>query len=1442
MNDNDFVILNGLHGHARPSPLCPVSEYVCPIHPREADNQHRSTTPATEYHACQCQIAQFSRIGVDTSNNRVVRSLLDYIALPSQYLHLFAASDSVQVVNDDGMDLMSDHRPVWVQLSLPTTPQAELGLAAGIKRGSRKRRRRERKQCKTETARQQAAINLARFNTDDNNDPQYWTSLQQQLDLLLPSWISAVEPYIGMRVDTNELDLESIYQSFASLMHLAMIRSIGRKRAFKRNGVVAENKSYVRWEKEIADLKRRKQAMVLRMVQAKRAEDQAVVDTSTLEIHRLKNRIRSVTRRKSRSQFAATIAEIESIRTSSPRQFWDKLKKLVDWSRSQSRIPDNMRDQHGNLVSGEQVLYLWMQQFMAVGLQNLEDENFDKQFAAQVCDSVKLHREQQECMEPDQSPDGSSTECLGATECLNQDIEVNEVHTAIQKLKRCKASGADSIPNEALKYGGPTLTKAILVLCRLSFRCKRVTDSWRFGMIAPIPKPGQPDHLDPNSYRPITLLSCVGKIYGMILQTRLMQFCESQNILSEEQNGFRPDRSCTDNIYSLVELLQTRSAMHMKTVLCFVDLKKAYDVVFRDGLWKRLLDVGIIGRMWEILVNIYRDTRSAVFVNGQLSDSFEVQRGVRQGCVLSPLLFAIFIDGLVSEIRATNAGICIDSFTLSLLLYADDIVLTADNAVNIQRMLDVLHRYSMQWRFVINTQPDKTAVMFFNGVKHDNDTTFVLGQQPIAVVQQYTYLGVEITSPLSWHMLREKLLTRARRNMYRAWAMGTRAGLLTVRTNTQIYTALVRCHLEYAAEVCGCTIDKAWTSAELIQLRMGKLILHCPTHTSDEAVIGELGWWPIMERHSMLRLRWWARLITMKESRWPYIIYQYARNAYINSLGVGKREVHNWCSDTHKIMERIGLLDEWTEDRLITPATGVLSSAAMIRSVYYHSSTARRDWAGRCAVLLCDGACRGNPNGAAAIGGVILAVDAEGKNASAPHVCFASCLTGSQCCTNNGAEYHSLLYGVQLAIALGVTNLTVYMDSQVVVKQVSGEYSVNRAHLKQLNTAVHKLAAGLESFSIGHIQRKKNTVADALANYALNCGLNRGVGPYTANSRCIVKTGAVEVLIAAAKLTSKTVWPQTAPKPYRQKAAPDSACSRTDWFPKLHAIMQSFVEERWRLAMCTKDKLRTYRMIKTKWGCERYLEYDSALIGRQVGARLVHAAYWLTMLRTGTNPLAIEAGRHRGTPMERRVCAFCKAHNLFVTENDVRMFNLECNKKRVGAGDYASFGDANVYLSVAGDAPIEDEFHFLLDCPAYRAGRERLFHEILSISQLRVDPFATAVRAQKLALMLADFEAFPSESVQCKRMIIDRIKVFIYEAMETRALFFREGPRAGQVDVPVADASAESEASRSPRQADPLPLHFDSQPDADVYPFEGECELQLGSGPVSESSMAPGWA
>ena len=325
------------------------------------------------------------------------------------------------------------------------------------------------------------------------------------------------------------------------------------------------------------------------------------------------------------------IEEIENLEIDDCRRMWKELKKLSGWT-SKEKISETVMNERKEEVSGEGVYEVWKEAFRVLGIEDAKDDKFDVEFGESVVREQESIREQ-------------SFDPLNVNLELDLPINDREVVEAIKRLKLGKAAGNDQIVAEILVKGGGNVISAVRMLCAKAWQEEKLPTDWTRGVIFPIYKDGEKK--DTNNYRGITLLSIVGKVYAQVINHRLMTWSERNNILVEEQGGFRPQRGCPDQLFSLIEILRNRR--HTNTFCCFIDVKKAFDRVFRAGLWKRLAEEGVKGKMWRVLKSIYETVESCVRIDGNLTDWFPVD--TVRGCVLSPLLYAFFINGLVKELK-----------------------------------------------------------------------------------------------------------------------------------------------------------------------------------------------------------------------------------------------------------------------------------------------------------------------------------------------------------------------------------------------------------------------------------------------------------------------------------------------------------------------------------------------------------------------------------------------------------------------------------------------------------------------------------------------------------------------------------------------------------------------------------------------------------------------
>ncbi|KAL7374830.1 hypothetical protein ABVT39_007749 [Epinephelus coioides] len=344
--------------------------------------------------------------------------------------------------------------------------------------------------------------------------------------------------------------------------------------------------------------------------------------------------------------------QLEQMQFSNPQLFWREINRLAP--QKSKLIPLEIVMENGeSSFEIEQVLKKWENDYSSLYACS-NDVLFNDQFLKETC-KLKHDLERRMC---------NSHTVYHHSDMLNNEITLMEVQDAIDRAKVKKAVGVEELSNEVLK--SPNLLTVLHPLFQTCFNTGITPSMWDKAIIIPIPKSVTADPRVPLNYRDISLLSTVYKLYSGVLNKRLTDYLEFNNGLVDEQNGFRKERACIDHIF-ISSVIRARLEEGKNTFVCFVDFKKAFDWIHRDLLEYKLLCSGIHGKFYNAIKALYKAPVACIQLNDRRTGWFPTTYGVKQGDVLSPTLFALYVNDLAQEIKQENLGISIGNINLSIL-------------------------------------------------------------------------------------------------------------------------------------------------------------------------------------------------------------------------------------------------------------------------------------------------------------------------------------------------------------------------------------------------------------------------------------------------------------------------------------------------------------------------------------------------------------------------------------------------------------------------------------------------------------------------------------------------------------------------------------------------------------------------------------------------------
>ena len=395
-------------------------------------------------------------------------------------------------------------------------------------------------------------------------------------------------------------------------------------------------------------------------------------------------------------------------------------------------------------------------------------------------------------------------------------VSDDEVRLHINKLKTRSSPGHDGINNRALKALPPALITLLAAIFNTLITHCHFPSSWKEAVVIGIPKPGKPLS-DPSSFRPISLLPCLGKLYERILASRLKDYLFTNNLLINEQFGFRPHHSCVHQVHRIVEYATEGHAglRHKPTAALFLDVAKAFDRVWHSGLIYKLYKLNVPDRLVRIIQDYLTDRTFRYRFEKSLSSPRRITAGVPQGSVLAPTLFNIYTNDIPR-----------DKIPAQLALFADDTALyhkgtSVEKTISVlQKSINVLCKWFSKWRIEINAS--KSNAILFSRPKSRKPFRFNLTRLRINNVSLpwkdvVTYLGVTLDKNLTFKKHIKKVRNRAKLFLGKLNGMIGRRSVMSLRNKVTLYKTCIRPVLSYASPVFAHSSVRSLHSLQVVQ-------------------------------------------------------------------------------------------------------------------------------------------------------------------------------------------------------------------------------------------------------------------------------------------------------------------------------------------------------------------------------------------------------------------------------------------------------------------------------------------------------------------------------------------------------------------------------------------------------------------------------------------------
>ncbi|KAI8496700.1 hypothetical protein Bbelb_253550 [Branchiostoma belcheri] len=490
-----------------------------------------------------------------------------------------------------------------------------------------------------------------------------------------------------------------------------------------------------------------------------------------------------------------------------------------------------------------------------------------------------------------------------------------EFQKALKLMKAGKSPGPDNIPLELISQGGSAVKTRLFTLILRMWETKAVPADLKDATIIAIFKKG--DRSVCGNYRGISLLSIAGKIFARVLLDRLLTVAEE--VLPESQCGFRPSRGTTDMIFC-ARLLQEKSREQRRPLLfIFWDLAKAFDSVPRPAMWATLRRFGCPDHFTDLVQALHDGMTGRVVVKNSISDPFPITTGLKQGCVLAPTLFSLYLGAMIHEIPDTASGIQLrcrmdgglfntgrlrarrrtTPVTVRELQYADDNATPADTVTGLQTTVNLFEDAYSCFGLTSNTGKTKILAQGVPGQPPPDTSNVRLHGEVLETVEAFQYLGSYLSSDCTVQKDIDNRICAAHAAFGRIAKRVFLNHDLSLQTKIMVFQAIVLSTLLYGSELWVLYRSDIKRLERFQQQKLRAILkIKWQERVSNDSVLLQTNLPSIETTVARHRLRWAGHVRRMPTTRLPRQILFSQLESGTRPRGAPKRRFHDQLKAT----------------------------------------------------------------------------------------------------------------------------------------------------------------------------------------------------------------------------------------------------------------------------------------------------------------------------------------------------------------------------------------------------------------------------------------------------------------------------------------------------------------------------------------------------------------